>query len=459
MPHDMISTAGDRPLPMAADTEQVLLGAVILEPHLFSKLNRLTVADFQVPFHRGVFAAMLHLDEENSPIDAILIGEFLNESEGQYFGKTSEVNNLTRGVPIELNIPDYIDTLKEKTARRDAFKRLNALQLAVADGSVSVKELVTRIGKLETDLRDTYARQTDSFRWLGEILHENVIPTLDQYYRGEKADVLVSTGFPKIDDLLNGGIYRSDFVAIVAPPKSAKSAFALQLVSNIVDQNEVVGLLSLEMSDLQNGMRFISQASYKNSINKHGSPIEAIDAGSLRPGMHHATFVRAVETAVELSDKKILVCQQPLEWQELKRETRRLVKEKKMTVLVVDYWQLVFNARRGTSRADLLAEVAKGLKQLAQELNIIVVALGQFNQEGLKHKANGQELNAQLYLEGSGELAKSANIVLTLDIEPGDEVNKTNPRRGKMIFKPLRSSPDGKLDCYFFGKYLTVEID
>lgn len=459
MPLDSYPDFNDRPLPGLPDTEQVILGAVILENHLFAQLNRLTVADFAFPFHRGVFAAMLELDEENRPFDPILIGEILNARRSEFFGNVSEVTRLTVGVPRDLHLREYVTEIKQKTARRNGIRKLGELQNALADERLSLKQFCQSLADLESSLRDAAPDETDSFRSLGEVLQTDVLPMLDQYFRGEKSEFLISTGFPQIDEVLNGGLYRSDFLAIVAPPKSAKSAFALQLALKLADQDETVALLSLEMSNLQNGLRFISQKSYTDSLGKNGTPIDAIDSSHLRPGIYQSTYRQAFETAVSLLEAKILLCQQPLEWQELNREVRRLVREKKVSVVIVDYWQLVFNARRGSSRAELLGEIAKGLKQLGQELNIVVIALGQFNQEGLKQKANGHDLNAELYLEGSGELVKSANIVLTLDIEPADPNWKGNPRRGKMIFKPLRSAPDAKLDCLFFGKYLTVEID
>lgn len=459
MPLDSSPKINERPTPFAAETEQVLLGAVILENHLFARLNALTVSDFFSPFHRQVFSAMLELVEENRPIDPILIGEILNTRRDEFFGNVYQVTQLTVGVPIGLNIREYVAKLKEKSARRDVLRRLGNLQIAVSDETMSVKEIAASLANLETSLRDALPEQTESFRFLGEVFQTDVLPTLAAYYKDEAGEFLISSGFPQIDSVLNGGFYRSDFVAVVAPPKSAKSAFALQLAMNIAMSGETVGLLSLEMSNLQNGFRFIAQKSYRDSIAAHGSPIEAIDSSFLRPGIYQETYKKAFETAMSLFDTKLLLCQQPLEWQELKAETRRLVKEKNLTVLVVDYWQLVFNSRRGVNRADLLAEIAKGLKQLGQELNIVVIALGQFNQEGLKHKASGGELNAALYLEGSGELVKSANIVITLDIDEASLTNPGAPRKGKMTFKPLRSAPDARLECMFFGKFLTLEID
>jgi replicative DNA helicase len=173
--------------------------------------------------------------------------------------------------------------------------------------------------------------------------------------------------------------------------------------------------------------------------------------------MSEKTYRKAADIAVQLKMDNLLICQKPLEWKELKSEVRRLVKEKNLTVLIVDYWQLVHNTNRGQSRADSLAEIAKGLKQLGQELNIVVIALGQFNQEGLKLRDRGKKLST-LYLEGSGELVKSANIVLTVDIRDVDLRDSTAPRAGTLTFGPLRSAADAVLNCVFVGEFLTVEI-
>lgn len=449
----------DRPLPAAVDAEKVLLGAILLENHLISHCAALSVPDFVSPFHRQVFSAMLELGKDRTPLDPVLIGELLNNRQEEFFGNVAEVTNLTSGVPTGLHILDYVRLIREKTARRDAIRRLNYLQSKLWDETLPVKDLCRSLSALENHLRQDHAEETDSFKSLGEVFQTDVLPTLEAYNKGDPSQFLISTGFPEIDRVLGGGVYLSDFIAVVAPPKSAKSAFALQLALNFADAGETVAVLSLEMSNLQNGLRFIAQQSYKNSIEKHGYPVEAISASWLRPGIFEETYRQAKAVAASMFETKLLLCQKPLDWMELQAETRRLVKEKNLRVLIVDYWQLVSNRRRGQSRADSLADIAKGLKQLGQELNIVVIALGQFNQEGLKLHAGGKELDAQLYLEGSGELAKSANIVITLDIEPGNMNDRGAPRAGRMIFKPLRSAGDAALKCFFYGKYLTVEID
>jgi len=443
--------------PNAERAEIAILGEILLNNALIRQTAKLGVFNFSTPFRRAVFSAMLELDEEGKPIDPILIGEILKREKQDY--ALSSITNLTFGLPEMPNLRQYVSIILDASARIKAVRDVESLAKLLSAKRITVKEFCTRVSVLESELRNEFADETDSFKPLGEILEKEVLPTLGAYFRKEVSEFLISTGFDEIDEILGGGLYLSDFLAIVAPPKSAKSAFALQLALNFAEAGETVGLLSLEMSNLQNGLRFITQKSYKDSVRNTGTLQDAINAGSMRPGMYESTYRHASAVAASLFDTKLFVCQKPLSWTEVQAETRRLVKEKGLRVLIVDYWQLVFNSRRGQTRADSLAEIAKGLKQLGQELNICIVALGQFNQEGLKHHKTTGELST-LYLEGSGELAKSANIVLTLDIEPADIKQKpVPPRRGKLIFRPLRSGADAELGCEFYGKYLTVEID
>jgi replicative DNA helicase len=444
-------------LPESKDAERVILGAIILDNQLMRQTAALSVSDFAAPFHRAVFAAMLELDEENRPIDPILIYEIIRRDQPETDWMAASVTNLTYGLPHFSSLREYTAVVKETAAAAAAIKKLERLQQLLADRKLSIKDFCRALSHLESDLRGSYAEETDSFKTLGEVFQSEVLPTLDAYYREEASEFLISTGFPQIDEILGGGLYLTDMLAIVAPPKSAKSSFALQLALNIADRGETVGLLSLEMSNLQNGLRFIAQKSYTDSIKENGNPSAAIHAGWLRPGIFATTYRHAVETAMSLFDTKLLLCQKPLDWRELQAETRRLVKEKNLRVLIVDYWQLVSNDKRGQTRADSLADIAKGLKKLGQELNICVIALGQFNQEGLKMRESGKELSA-MYLEGSGELVKSANIVLTIDIKEADLTDPNAPRVGTLTFRPLRSAADARLGCLFFGKYLTVEI-
>lgn len=440
----------------AKDAERVILGAVLLDNDLMRQTSALCVPDFAAPFHRAVFAAMLELAEENRPIDPILIYGILKREKSLGDWRISSVTNLTYGVPAFASLREYVAEVGEVSARKKAIKKLEKMAADLGAKQISLKDFCVSISALESEIRGDYAEETDSFKPLSEVMEREVLPTLENYFRREVSEFLISTGFPEIDAILGGGLYLSDFAAIVAPPKSAKSAFALQLALNI-SKRETVALLSLEMSNLQNGLRFIAQKSYTDSIAETGTDRDALSASWLRPGIHESTFREASRVAASLFDSKLLLCQKPLAWREVQAETRRLVREKNLRVLIVDYWQLVENTRKGQTRAESLAEIAKGLKSLGQELNICVIALGQFNQEGLKQHKNGGELSA-LYLEGSGELAKSANVIITLDIKPSDINQKGEPRNGKMIFKPLRSAEDAELEVWFFGKYLSVEI-
>ncbi len=444
-------------LPESKDAEVIILGSIILDNQLMRQTASLSVSDFAAPFHRAVFSAMLELSEENRPIDPLLIYEIINREQPQAYWLASSVTNLTYGLPHFSSLREYVVLVKEAAAASAAIKKLEHWQQQLSDRKMSVKKFCQALSSLESELRSGFAEETDSFKPISEVFQFEVLPTLEAYYRREESEFLISTGFDEIDHILGGGLYLSDMLAIVAPPKSAKSSFALQLALKIAEKGETVGLLSLEMSNLQNGLRFIAQKSFADSIRENANANEAISAGSLRPGIFETTYKKAVKTAMSLFDTKLLLSQKPLGWSELQAETRRLVKEKGLRVLIVDYWQLVSHTNRGQTRADSLADIAKGLKKLGQELNICVITLGQFNQEGLKLRESGKELSA-MYLEGSGELVKSANIVLTIDIKDADLTDPNAPRVGTLTFRPLRSAADARLGCLFFGKYLTVEI-
>lgn len=444
-------------LPDVREIERTVLGAVLLDESIFRQLAPLGITDFTQPFHRAVFAAMLELSEEAQPLDPVLIHELVRRDnpESDHWSVGS-VTNLFYGLPHDLSIREYVSQIREASACVSAIRKTEKLCTALAAKKISVKKFAAELAALESELRDDYPKETDSFQPLSLILQNEIVPTLDAYFRQEASEFLISTGIPQIDDILGGGCYLSDMIAIVAPPKSAKSAFALQLALGFAEKN-AVGLLSLEMSNLQNGFRFIAQKSYADSRAEKGTLEKAVSAGWLRPGMFEATYKQAIETALTLFDTNLFLCQKPLTWSEVQAETRRLVKEKNLKVLIVDYWQLVFHEKKGNTRADNLAEIAKGLKQLGQELGIVVVALGQFNQEGLKLREKTGKLST-VYLEGSGELVKSANIVLTIDIEESQLNNRSAPRAGTLTFKPLRSGADAQLPCLFLGEYLTVEI-
>jgi replicative DNA helicase len=443
----------------AVAAEISVLGGILLVNSLMRQTTRLSVMDFSKPFHRAVFAAMLELEENRERIDPVLIVEIMKIQPGyDSLWTVSSVTGLTYGLPAFEDIRDYVRIVKESASVVFAVREAEKLADLLASRRIGLKEFTLRLSKLESELRSNYAEETDSFKPLSEIFQKEVLPTLDAYFREEKSEFLISTGFDKIDEVLGGGLYLSDVLAIVAPPKSAKSALALQLALRMARQMAgecSVGLLSLEMSNLQNALRLIAQESFSQSFESHGDDRDAIASNWLKPGIYESTYKQASAVAASLFLDNFLVCQKPLEWREVQAEARRLARDKNMRVLVVDYWQLIENDKRGMSRADRLADIANGLKMLGQELNIVVIVLGQFNAEGLKKHKEGGDLSA-LYLEGSSGLLKAANIILTVDIKEGDMHNPYAARKGTLTFKPLRSAADRRLECDFYGRYLTV---
>ena len=453
MAHDTYEATN---IPHSLELERAVLGFCLLDNALFNQIASLKLTDFYAPAHQRIFAVMRDLAADGQLLDPLVVGEALKR-EGQLasVGGQTGVSNLTYGLPYQTRIDHYVREMKALAARRFALKALHAMQTEIMEG-VSLAQLCDDLTSLESQLRQSHPTETRSFKPLSEVLELEVMPVLDAYFRREVSEFLIPTGFAEIDEILGGGLYLSDMMAIVAPPKSAKSAFALQLALSLAAR-EPVALLSLEMSNVQNGLRFIVQQAFQTG-RATGRAADAIDASWLRPELYESTYRQASAAAAELMARaQLYLCQLPLTWREVQAETRRMVKERGVRVLIVDYWQLVVNDRRGVTRAEALAEVAKGLKALGQELNICVIALGQFNQEGLRQHAAGKELNT-LYLEGSGELVKSANIVLTLDIAAADLAHRDAPRAGKLIFRPLRSAADAQLECVFLGQYLTVEI-
>lgn len=339
-----------------------------------------TFRDFTSPFHRRIFAVMLELAEEEKEIDPIIIGEILkNRNQLGSEGGTAVIANLSYGLSVFSKITKYVREVKENSIRREAINRLESLQMQIADESLSVKQLCGSLSGLENSFRNDNPEETDSFRLLKDVFQTDVLLTLGAYFHKEESEFLISTGFPEIDRVLGGGLYQSDMLAAVAPPKSAKSAFAMQLALGMAVRGETVAILSLEMSNLQNELRFIAQKSYADSRERDGTTDHPISASWLRPGLYESTYRQAIDAAESLFDTKLFLCQKPLEWQEVQAETRRLVREKNLRVLIVDYWQLVMNRRRGQTRTESPAEIAKGLKQLGHEPNIVVVPLGQFN--------------------------------------------------------------------------------
>jgi replicative DNA helicase len=410
----------ERSLPNSAEAERTVLGAILINNSLIDQASsELLPEQFYVPSHRRIFEAMQLLADKESEISPVLIGELLT-SDGalEFVGGVSFITNLAYGLPPSSNIRHYTKVIRGKALLRDvikvAAKMSNAaLEEAEEPGVVLEKaqEALFALGvqaNLSTKQTRSYAEIADSvFELFGNWTDGNV--------------VAIPTQIPELDHrLAYGGLSGQDFIIIAARSSFGKTALALQIGLNVSRTGKPVLIVSLEMSGEKLFMRNLASVT---------------DVPHFR--ISPWTFQHDRTTAAKIFNGIPSLQSCPIQVEDRVHELSRLCavarewrrKHKEPGLIIVDYLQLVKNKQDKRSRQEEVAGISTEMKRLAQELNVPLIGVSQFNRAPATQNRR-PELSD---LRESGQLEQDADVVLFPWSEDG---LKDVPVRGMKLYCP-----------------------
>lgn len=388
-------------MPSNEEAERVILGSVLMNNgFIVEAMALLNPADFYSPLHKRVYAAMIAAYENGHEIDPITISEELKkEGSIESIGGIVTLTNLTYGLPHFSNIPtEYIRIVKEKKLARDLIRvcdQITTHTLAEEDDiSVVLSHARLQIGELASVLENS---TNDNFMMMNEI-----VPRLEQMLTDLRNGVsfAIPTGFPKWDNLLLDGFSKGDQHVIVGATGHGKSALALTCARNQATHGQIVGVVSREMSDLENAMR-IASSQYQ------------IPRWQMRKNIHEETYNALMAGMAGLAQLNIAIDIRTKTVEGVARQTKHWVQTKGLTILYVDYMQLLSSELKHGSRAEAVAHVSRSLKEIAMDNNIPVVPLSQFRR-GTKDVAVEELLE---YLKESSGIEQDASTVSYISID------------------------------------------
>lgn len=438
-------------LPYSAQAEHAILGAMIINNEIQSEcLTLLTPDHFFVPANRKIFVAIQGLFNEGKLVDAISILDKLKSNRELHDSDKEYVYDLSTDVTGMLGWMQHIDILKRDATLRNLIYGSQEIASVAYDEAVDVKEAVDKAESIILNITNksignnqvTLATAVqDLYTHLGELA-EN------------KGDILgIQTGYKRIDRNLLG-LRPGQMIVIGARPAVGKTAFALNLAINAAVEGASVAFFSLEMSSTEIAQRLLSSHS--------GVDMQAIRSANIKNDQWSA-LLRATE---ELSALDIQIDDTPgTTITEIRAKARRMLHEKKKGIIIVDYLQLVSppSGHRADSRATEVSEMSRGIKIMAKDLGVPVVALSQLNRSS---KQRGFENSTpQLSdLRESGSIEQDADIVILLDRSASEEEasKKGRPEYGitKFIIAKNRSGPVDTIDLHFVaGKTKFLEVD
>jgi replicative DNA helicase len=431
-----MAMAAEKLLPQNVEAEAGVLGSLLIDPEAVAQIaDFLRPEDFYREAHREIFKATLDLYEAGSPADLItLTDELQRRNLLEEIGGVSYVSSLANQVPTSANVEHYARIVERTAVLRRLIQAAGQIA-GVAYSEPDANEALDQAEKLIFNVSQRFARS--EFAHIRDTLREY----LDQlgHLHEHRGDIVgVATGFSDLDKM-TGGLQKSDLIILAARPSIGKTAMALSLAHNAaLRYKHGVAVFSLEMSAEQLIARFLSMDA-------------GVDQQKLRTGfIDDDEWERISESVGRLSETNIYIDDTPgATLMEMRSKARRLMMERGFDLLIIDYLQLMQGSGGGgghENRVQEISMISRGLKELARELNIPVLALSQLSRAVESRTDKKPQLSD---LRESGAIEQDADIVMFIY---RDEVyNPETDRKNiaDIIVAKHRNGPIGQISLYF----------
>jgi replicative DNA helicase len=432
----MEPTAAKQP-PQNTEAEASLLGAILIDPDAIVKIaDSISSTDFFDPKNQRIYEAITQLYEKHSQIDVLTLSDQLkNSGYLDMVGGPAYLTELTNFVPTAAHVEQYADIVAQKAMRRRLIGASQDMATLGYDESKPLQELIEEAETRIFQVSQQHVKQ--DVISLEAILAES-FDRLDDLHKDKQKIRGVPTGYKDLDNML-AGLQRSDLFILAARPSMGKTALMLNLAHKIaVKAHEPVLIFSLEMSKEQLVDRLLSMES-------------GVDAWALRTGnLTDADFEKIGEAMGTLSEAQIFIDDTPgITVSELRTKARREAHQRKLGLVIVDYLQLMSGGSRYGdvgNRVQEISEISRGLKGVARELNVPLMALSQLSRSV---ESRSPQIPQLADLRESGSIEQDADVVAFLYRE--DYYNPETDRKNIMdvLIKKHRNGPTGGVELYF----------
>jgi replicative DNA helicase len=417
--------------PHSAEAEESALGALLLDKDaIIAVAEFLRPEDFYDERRRSIFEACLSLYEDRIPIDVLTVAERLKKLKVlKKVGGAAYLAELANKVPTAAHVEHYGKIVRDAATKRSLMAAASRLVDLSLDESLAAAELLDRAEGEVFSL--TQAHLAKAFTPVKDALAES-FDRLDELHKQGEGLRGVPSGFKDIDDSL-AGMQRSNLLILAARPGVGKTSLALNIAQNLaVKYKRPVGFFSLEMSKEELVDRLlVAQAD--------------IDAWRLKTGkLDEEDFTKLSNAMGELAEAPLYIDDTPaLSILEMRTKARRLQVEAGIDLLVVDYLQLA-RSRQLENRVQEVSEISQGLKNLARELKIPVLAISQLSRA--VEQRGGQKRPQLADLRESGSIEQDADVVMFLWREDED-----NPENIVLDVAKHRNGPLRTINLFFKG--------
>ena len=431
--------------PHSIEAEQAVIGGLLLDNRAWEQIaDRVTEGDFYRNDHRLIFNAIGALEAKNQPFDVVTLSEWLDQNvQLEETGGMAYLGRLAKETPSAANIAAYADIVRERSVLRQLISVGTDISRSgfQPDGRES-RELLDDAERQVFHIAEQDSRSRGGFQDIKQLL-TSTVEQIDHLFATEGAITGIATGFDKFDEMTTG-LQKGDLVIVAGRPSMGKTTFAMNIAENAAIADKAsVAVFSMEMPAESLAMRMISSL---GRINQHH-----IRTGQLTD----EDWPRITSAVHMLSETKIFIDDTPaMSPGEVRARARRIKRKHGLGLIIVDYIQLMQVHGGSENRATEISEISRGLKALAKELSVPVVALSQLNRS-LEQRPDKRPIMSDL--RESGAIEQDADLIVFIY---RDEVyNEESPDKGtaEIIIAKQRNGPIGKSRLTFLGQYTKFE--
>ena len=435
-----VALEGAKIPPQSIDAEASLLGSILLDADALVRVaDQITADDFYDQRHGLIYKAILSLFEKRKPVDVLTLSNQLEGSADlETVGGSSYLTDLTNMVPTAAHAQHYAEIIAQKAIRRRLIKASEAINQISYNGESEVQELLEQAEQALFNVSDQHIKQ--ELTSIETILAES-FDRLDDLHKDGSSIRGVPTNFRDLDNML-AGLQKSDLIILAARPSMGKSTFAMNIAHNVaMKSKQSVLVFSLEMSKEQLVDRLLAAEA-------------GVDAWNIRTGnLSDHDFEKLGQAMGSLSEAPIFIDDTPgISVLEMRTKARREQHQRPLGLIIVDYLQLMTgSSSSGDNRVQEISEISRGLKGIARELNVPIIALSQLSRSVENRSPQIPQLSD---LRESGSIEQDADVVMFLYRE--DYYNPETDRQHitDVLIKKHRNGPTGGVEMYFHPELL-----
>ena len=446
----LANLAFDSGLPANVDAEKTILGAILLDNAAHAEAaEKIEAEDFSLDSHRRIFERMTDLINAQKAVDIVTLANELSRlKEIESIGGVAYLASLTEGLPRRPVIEEYIRIVKDKSLLRKLMLICSAAIARAADQGESALGV---LDETEAKLLEVSEKGlTQGFQSLEQIV-KNSFGTIDNLYKQSREITGLATDYTEFDRLTSG-LQKGELIIIAARPSMGKTALAINIAQNAaINHNAIVAIFSLEMNKESLLRRMLASQAWVDQEHIKKGHIGREDHEKLTNALG-----QLVESRLFIDDTAAISLA------EMRAKARRLKQNAGgLDLVVVDYLQLMSatlpsNNKKGyENRTQEVSAISRGLKALAKELNVPVVALSQLSRAGVQRKDDHRPLLSDL--RDSGSIEQHADVVAFIHREAyykhDEEMSEADKAKSEIIIEKQRNGPTGTVHLNFIARF------